>query len=265
MYQQVRDALEDMIVTREYPIGYKIPSDRDLAKILGCNYQTVRRGLSLLTEEGILERRIGAGTFIRKVPEKSKVGIVSGRSARRPADIHSVGMICSMVTGDFPTEFIRHLYQVMERRGCRLTIRTVRDLGASAREASQELLEQGCGGFLFPLFESNISAADVWELIQSVHSPVVLGRPFPGLEQYCYERSDVVGMPSLMAVELACRYLKELGYANLAFFGGNVQPFCSSAKDVSLYRAGGFGCSGSRCVGGSLVVDGGPAWSGLLG
>lgn len=235
MYQQVRDALEDMIVSKEYPVGYKIPSDRELAKTLGCNYQTVRRGLTLLSDEGIVERRVGAGTFIRRVPEKSELGISTARSSHCSADIHSVGMICSMTEGDYPTEFIRHLHEVMERRGYRLTIRTVGDLGTSARDAARELLDQGCGGMLLPLFESQISASDVWEFIQSAKVPVVLGRLFPGLEQYCYEQPGVVGKPSFAAVDLACHYLKELGYPKIAFFGGNNRVAIDLQRRIMAY------------------------------
>jgi DNA-binding LacI/PurR family transcriptional regulator len=58
-------------------------------------------------------------------------------------------------------------------------------------------------------------------LIHPLKVPVVLGQPVPGLEKYCYERQEIYGRPSFAAVDLACRYFKELGYGEIAFFAGN--------------------------------------------
>lgn len=43
-----------------WPIGSRLPSERDLAEHFSVSRMTLRQAITLLVEEGILERRIGA-------------------------------------------------------------------------------------------------------------------------------------------------------------------------------------------------------------
>jgi DNA-binding transcriptional regulator YhcF (GntR family) len=64
VYQKVKGTLTEMISSGRFKPGDKLPSERDLASQLGCNYHTVRKGLSLLETERWIERRVGSGTFV---------------------------------------------------------------------------------------------------------------------------------------------------------------------------------------------------------
>jgi DNA-binding LacI/PurR family transcriptional regulator len=74
---------------------------------------------------------------------------------------------------------------------------------------------------VLPFITASVPLQELWQLIHPLNVPVVLGQPVPGLEKYCYERQEIYGRPSFASVDLACRYLKELGYGEIAFFAGN--------------------------------------------
>ena len=64
LYVQVRETLRDQIDTGMLKPGQKLPSEDELAAQFGVSRMTVRQGISDLTDEGMLYRRRGIGTFV---------------------------------------------------------------------------------------------------------------------------------------------------------------------------------------------------------
>lgn len=78
IYLQIHNELKRQIESGKYLIGDKIPAERELALEFAVSRMTLRQAVQTLAEEGILERRIGDGTYVanRKVQEKMS-GITS--------------------------------------------------------------------------------------------------------------------------------------------------------------------------------------------
>jgi GntR family transcriptional regulator len=68
VYQQIRNKIQDWIVSKEYGLGEQIPSETELAKMFNVTRMTVRQAISLLIQEGLLTRKRGAGTFVTDDP-----------------------------------------------------------------------------------------------------------------------------------------------------------------------------------------------------
>jgi len=64
LYAQVRETLRDQIKTGVLQSGQRLPSEDELAAQFGVSRMTVRQGVSDLTDEGLLYRRRGIGTFV---------------------------------------------------------------------------------------------------------------------------------------------------------------------------------------------------------
>ncbi|MGI9405821.1 MAG: GntR family transcriptional regulator [Hyphomicrobiaceae bacterium] len=65
LYQRVRDSLAAGIADGAWKAGAPIPSEQKLAGEFGVALGTVRRAITELVDEGLLERRQGKGTFVR--------------------------------------------------------------------------------------------------------------------------------------------------------------------------------------------------------
>lgn len=65
LYLDVIDILMKRIQAGEYPPGTKLPSETKLARELGISRVSLREGLRVMSEDGILFRRQGSGTFVR--------------------------------------------------------------------------------------------------------------------------------------------------------------------------------------------------------
>lgn len=63
-YSQVKDDILWKVQTGELPPGLRIPSEKELTALYGVSSITIRRAISELVEEKVLERKQGKGTFV---------------------------------------------------------------------------------------------------------------------------------------------------------------------------------------------------------
>ena len=73
-YSRIHDVLKKKIDDGFWEIGQRLPSERDLADDYEVSRMTLRQAITLLVEEGILERRVGSGTYVasHRVQEKMR-------------------------------------------------------------------------------------------------------------------------------------------------------------------------------------------------
>ena len=73
-YIRIHDAIKKEIDGGVWEIGQRFPSERDLADDYEVSRMTLRQAITLLVEEGILERRVGSRTYVasHRVQEKMR-------------------------------------------------------------------------------------------------------------------------------------------------------------------------------------------------
>ncbi|WP_018247652.1 GntR family transcriptional regulator [Orenia marismortui] len=64
LYYQLENIIREKIERGEYKSGDKIPSERQFSEEINLSRMTIRKAISNLVQEGILERRRGQGTFV---------------------------------------------------------------------------------------------------------------------------------------------------------------------------------------------------------
>ena len=65
LYRQIADQLRALISQGEYPVGSRLPPERDLSVQLGVSRPSVREALIALEVEGLIEVRMGSGIYVR--------------------------------------------------------------------------------------------------------------------------------------------------------------------------------------------------------
>jgi GntR family transcriptional repressor for pyruvate dehydrogenase complex len=65
LYRQIADQLRALIERSEFPVGSRLPPERDLAVQLGVSRPSVREALIALEVEGLVEVRIGSGIYVQ--------------------------------------------------------------------------------------------------------------------------------------------------------------------------------------------------------
>ena len=80
LFQQVFEQLTALIGKGEFPLGERLPAERDLARQLGVSRATVREAMIALEISGLVEVRVGSGIFV--VAQHA-----TSRSSVRPEDM----------------------------------------------------------------------------------------------------------------------------------------------------------------------------------
>lgn len=65
--EQVFKQLKELLIEGEWKQGDKLPSENELADLFGVSRITVRQALQKLVALGLLETRLGEGSFVKKV------------------------------------------------------------------------------------------------------------------------------------------------------------------------------------------------------
>lgn len=79
IYQQLADQMEEMIFSGLFPEGQQVPSTTQLSQEFHINPATVLKGMNLLVDHHLLEKKRGLGMFVTKgakerIMEKRKEG-----------------------------------------------------------------------------------------------------------------------------------------------------------------------------------------------
>ncbi|MDF3832358.1 FadR/GntR family transcriptional regulator [Cupriavidus basilensis] len=75
LYRQIADQLRRLIENGEFPVGSRLPPERDLAVQLGVSRPSVREALIALEVEGLVEVRMGSGIYACP-PERARAASV---------------------------------------------------------------------------------------------------------------------------------------------------------------------------------------------
>lgn len=78
IYIRIHNQIKKNIENQVYKVGQRIPAERQLALQFHVSRMTLRQAIKTLEDEGILERRLGSGTYVasQKVQEKMS-GVMS--------------------------------------------------------------------------------------------------------------------------------------------------------------------------------------------
>lgn len=66
LVDQVSELLKELIIKRKWDVGEKLPSENDFAAMFDVSRLTIRLALQKLSALGILETRVGEGTFVKE-------------------------------------------------------------------------------------------------------------------------------------------------------------------------------------------------------
>jgi GntR family transcriptional repressor for pyruvate dehydrogenase complex len=73
LYQDVARRLISEIASGKYPVGSRLPAERELVKQFDVSRPTVREAIIALEVQGLVEVRISAGAFVLKLPGDGEI------------------------------------------------------------------------------------------------------------------------------------------------------------------------------------------------
>ena len=83
----VAETLLARILSQEYAVDERLPSERTLAGELGVARNTVREALDVLEGQGVIRRRAGSGSFVTGVSRPEEVPVSDVAAVTSPLDL----------------------------------------------------------------------------------------------------------------------------------------------------------------------------------
>ncbi|MDF3883857.1 FadR/GntR family transcriptional regulator [Cupriavidus basilensis] len=74
LYRQISNQLRGLILAGEFPVGSRLPAERDLSVQLGVSRPSLREALIALEVEGYIEVRMGSGIYVCEPPSHADAG-----------------------------------------------------------------------------------------------------------------------------------------------------------------------------------------------
>ena len=73
LYQDLARNLLEKLASGKYPVGARLPAERELAATYNVSRPTVREAMIALEVQGIVEVRVGSGAYVRRLPGKEDI------------------------------------------------------------------------------------------------------------------------------------------------------------------------------------------------
>ena len=226
-YQEIHRELLSEILAGKYDSSKKMPSEMQLVERFHVSRPTVTRALNELESQGILERRAGSGTYLRKdakvASQISQVGLIVPGLGK----IEIFDVICGELAS------LARVHELSMHWGGSMRPKT--DSSMSIEEAEDlcaNYINKGVRGVFFAPFEHTADNAvanrRITERLSDAGIPVVLLDrdicAFP-------ERSmhDLIGIDNFAGGYLLAAHLIKLGCQSLAFV---TRPFSATTVDA---------------------------------
>lgn len=209
-YRQIFDSLRAAIIAGEYPTGGRLPSESDLVAVFGASRLTVNRALRELQLAGLIDRRVGSGSYVRRVDSQ---GLAFGLLIPELGQTEIFEPICR---GMALAQSERHVLIWGQ------SLADIQTKESGAEEVCRQLIEKKVSGVFFaPLEltpERDAVNAQVTRLFDRAGIPIVLLDrdivPFPHRSRY-----DLVGIDNRRAGHVVTDHLLKKGCERLVFVG----------------------------------------------
>ncbi len=210
MQSQVESFIQGKIESNEWPLGSRIPSERDLSILLDVSRTTVRNAIQSMTMRGMFDRKIGQGTFVRQKPvrrgaepaaSKGTLGYVvcKERSLRKPISSEA-----------FYFEVFAGIEEQAVKSGRHMLFSYLDDSNAEEVAAFASFLGKVDG-----LVIEEARDPDFLDMIAGSGVPSVLLAPAAA-----HEKLDFVTMDLAAGVRKAIRYLLDRGHRCIGMING---------------------------------------------
>jgi DNA-binding LacI/PurR family transcriptional regulator len=201
---ELRERVEEMIRGRQL-WGKRLPADRQLAEELGANRRTLQKALADLEADGVIERRHGSGTFVRR---RGGGGRGGRRGARKLAVIvaghHRMGEGWS-----YGGEMVRGALGQSRRLKCEASVFSLGEDAERERVRDPRVMRE-FGGFILVGMKDRLL---VRQLLDLRRGPVVLvDRSLSDMPVTSVLDGTFEGMRALAG------HLVGLGHRRIAFF-----------------------------------------------
>lgn len=130
-YQNIIDQLRKQITDGIYPAGSALPTEMELCKLFQASRQTIRFALSNLSDEGLIDRRQGSGSYVLDVFKKRS----------NPNKQRIIAIITTYISDYIFPSILREAESVLSANNCSTLLFATNNQIVTERKVLRSLLE----------------------------------------------------------------------------------------------------------------------------
>jgi len=200
LYIQLADTLREQIRSGEIPAGSKLPSETEMIRQYNLGRLTIREALSILANEGLIEKQHGKGTFCKTnvMPAKYKIDVLLNLT-----DIY------------FIPHYLQSICSVLEQNNARVILSDTQNDSHNICNLLEKILAEGTDGILIQPSPDALCPPE--ELVQCFQKLITAGIPYIMIDSsYAKVPQSYAVMDEFHAGVLAAKHFTELGHTNLS-------------------------------------------------
>ena len=225
----IRD-LRKAISAGEYPIGSKLPSNRELAKQKEVSQVTARMAVLQLVREGLLEVRKNCGTYVRSIPSGS-IPEKAGKPSR-------IGVILSPWDSENTPAWdskgsLSEILKYVSRNECQIMIFSYSQWRKYAEKTPEDLITRNNLDTLVWFYTGPHEVRFILELERLHFRQLILNRRTFGLQTAAIlldEEAMAEDIPEILTKEERSSLL-------VISASTDIQPYADSWRKIHLFRA----------------------------
>lgn len=217
LYMQLAELIRNQIRSGEIQVGDKLPSESEMIKKYHLGRLTIRDSLSILVNEGLIEKHHGKGTFCKS----------NGVSQK-----HKIDVSLNMSDISFTPYFLRSICDVLDSQNVDILLSDTQDNMDTICSVLEKALAESSNGIIFqPTSDCDIASDRMVSLLKQLENANI---PYIMIDAY-YKNvpSSYIVMNEISAGKMAAEYFLSLGHTDLCMIE-------QSTNTDSLLRMEGF-------------------------
>ncbi len=205
LHKQLINSLRERILDGRLPPGTRLPTDNELATEYQISRDTVRQVLTLLADEGLIERTQGRGTFVRPLETNAGPTAITQKQKQ-------IGLLLNRVdTSQGYLDILVGVEQAVKLHDYSISFNyTERDSDQQMRDIRRMYANQVAGIIIYPV--GNATYTEEIRELQAANFPLIF------IDRYLPELStDYVGTDNRGGGYRATEHLIILGHRRIGF------------------------------------------------
>lgn len=195
--------IKEQILSGEFSIGTKLPSENELGKKFSISRQTVRQATSVLESEGLLERRRGSGTYVS-----------ANKNIAKPNASKNIGVVLTYIDDYIFPSIVKGIERVLTKNGYIMQLAFTYNRVEKETFILENMLKSNVDGLIIEPAKSGIPYVntDFYQRIKAAGIPCIFAHA---------DTNPIMGIPSVRMDDYqlgkaAAEYLIKHGHTNIA-------------------------------------------------
>ena len=202
-YTDLMNWIREQILSGEFTIGMRLPSEIELGKKFPISRQTVRQATSVLESEGLLERRRGSGTYVSATSNSVK------KSSSR-----NIGVVLTYLDDYIFPSIVKGIERVLTKNGYFMQLAFTYNRVEKEAYILDSMIKNNIDGLIIEPSKSGIPYinTDFYQKIKALGIPCIFVHA---------DTNPLMGIPSIrmddyLLGQSAAEYLIKHGHKNIA-------------------------------------------------